>query len=258
VSWAAVIAGAFVAAALSLILLALGAGLGLSSVSPWSNIGASASTVHRTAIIWLAVMEVISSAMGGYIAGRLRTKWASIHTDEVYFRDTAHGFLAWCVALVVTAGLLTSAATYMAGGAAASAAGGTGRSASATAEGINPDQYFVDSLFRSESVQPDPNAGAVRGEAGIIFARALADGKLDGDDKTYLDRLVAARTGLSEADADKRVSTLFADAQDAADVARKTVAHALLWIFVCLLIGAFCASFAATIGGRQRDHVVLV
>jgi hypothetical protein len=257
VSWAAVLAGAFVAAALSLILLALGAGLGLSSVSPWSNIGASASTVHRTAIIWLAVMEVISSAMGGYIAGRLRTKWASIHTDEVYFRDTAHGFLSWCVALVVTAGLLTSAATYMVGGA-ASAAGGAGMAASGNAQGINPDEYFVDTLFRSESVPPDANAGAVRGEAAIIFARALADGQLEGDDKTYLDHLVAARTGLSEPDADKRVSAVFADAQETADGARKTVAHALLWIFVCLLIGAFCASFAATIGGRQRDHVVLV
>ena len=111
VSWAAVIGGAFVAAALSLILLALGAGLGLSSVSPWSNVGASASTISTAAIMWLILMQVISSSMGGYLAGRLRTKWASIHTDEVYFRDTAHGFLAWSVALVVTAAFLTSAAT---------------------------------------------------------------------------------------------------------------------------------------------------
>src|ERR1035437_545242 len=94
VSWAAVIGGAFVAAALSLILLALGAGLGLSSVSPWSNVGASASTISTAAIAWLILMQVISSSMGGYLAGRLRTKWANIHTNEVYFRDTAHGFLA--------------------------------------------------------------------------------------------------------------------------------------------------------------------
>src|SRR5450830_2013313 len=111
VSWAAVMGGAVVAAALSLILLALGAGLGLSSVSPWSNVGASASTIGTAAIMWLILMQVISSSMGGYLAGRLRTKWANIHTDEVYFRDTAHGFLAWTVALVVTAAFLTSAAT---------------------------------------------------------------------------------------------------------------------------------------------------
>jgi hypothetical protein len=118
VSWAAVIGGAFVTAALSLILLALGAGFGFSSVSPWSNVGASASTVGTAAIIWLILMQVMSSSMGGYLAGRLRTKWADIHTDEVYFRDTAHGFLAWAVALVITAAFLASAATSMMGAAA--------------------------------------------------------------------------------------------------------------------------------------------
>src|ERR1700737_2985487 len=118
VSWAAVIAGAFVAAALSLILLALGTGMGLSSVSPWSNMGASASTIGRAGIAWLIIIQIIASAMGGYLAGRLRTKWATIHTDEVYFRDTAHGFLVWAVGLVVTASFLASAATSMIGGAA--------------------------------------------------------------------------------------------------------------------------------------------
>src|SRR5260370_8676868 len=119
-SWAAVIAGAFVAAALSFILLALGAGLGFSSVSIWSNIGASASTIGMATVLWLIVMQIISSSMGGYLAGRLRTKWANIHTDEVYFRDTAHGFLAWAVALVITAAFLASAATSMVGSAVSS------------------------------------------------------------------------------------------------------------------------------------------
>jgi hypothetical protein len=103
VSWSAVIAGAFITAAMSLLLLALGAGLGFSSVSPWSNVGASASTVGKAAIVWLIVIQIIASALGGYLAGRWRTKWATIHTDEVYFRDTAHGFLVWAVGLVITA-----------------------------------------------------------------------------------------------------------------------------------------------------------
>jgi hypothetical protein len=98
VSWAAIIAGGFVNAALSLILLAFGAGVGLSSASPWSNVGVSASTIGKAAVLWLIVMQIMSSSMGGYLAGRLRTRWASIHTDEVYFRDTAHGFLTWAVA----------------------------------------------------------------------------------------------------------------------------------------------------------------
>src|SRR4029077_11849707 len=102
-SWAAVIGGALVAAATSLILLVLGTGVGLSSVSPWSNQGSFAETVSIAAIVWLVVSQVIASAMGGYLAGRLRTKWVNIHTDEVYFRDTAHGFLVWAVGLVITA-----------------------------------------------------------------------------------------------------------------------------------------------------------
>ena len=259
VSWAAVIGGGFVTAALSLILLALGTGLGLSSVSPWSNVGVSASTIGTAAILWLIFMQIISSAMGGYLAGRLRTKWANIHTDEVYFRDTAHGFLAWAVALVITAAFLAAAAASMVGATASSAAGGTGRATGVQAEGreFDPNEYFIDTLFRSESAKPDSNSTSVRGEAGRIFANALRQGDISAD-KSYLAQLVAARTGLSQADAEKRVSDVFARAQQTADTARKTVAHSLLWAFLALLIGAFCASFAATIGGRQRDHVVIV
>src|SRR5580658_2395405 len=109
VSWAAVIGGAFVSASLALILLSLGTGLGFSSVSPWSNIGASASVVSKAAIAWLILTQIMASAMGGYLAGRLRTKWTDLHTDEVYFRDTAHGFLVWAVGLVITAAFLASA-----------------------------------------------------------------------------------------------------------------------------------------------------
>src|ERR1700694_5944333 len=136
VSWAAVIGGAAVAAATSLILLALGTGVGLSSVSPWSNAGASASAVGKTAIVWLIFSQIIASAMGGYLAGRLRTKWVSIHTDEVYFRDTAHGFLVWAVGLVITAAFLASAGTSLVGRAAQ--VGATALSAA------DPNAYFVD------------------------------------------------------------------------------------------------------------------
>src|SRR5450631_4784169 len=201
-SWAAVIGGAFVAAALSLILLALGAGLGLSSISPWSNMGASASTIGRAAIAWLILMQVMSSSMGGYLAGRLRTKWANIYTDEVYFRDTAHGFLAWSVALVVTSAFLTSAATYMVGGAASSAAGGAAIATGVQADGreLDSNEYFVDTLFRSDSVKPDSNGASVLGEVGRIFAKSLRQGDLPAADKSYLANLVTARTGLSQTD----------------------------------------------------------
>jgi hypothetical protein len=259
VSWAAAIAGAFVAAALSLILLALGTGLGLSSVSPWSNVGASASMIGTAAIGWLILMQVISSSMGGYLAGRLRTKWASIHSDEVYFRDTAHGFLAWAVALVITAAFLASAATSMVGTPVSSPPGLAGMASGVQSDGreADPNGYFVDRLFRSDSAKPDSNGASVRGEVGRIFANALQQREIPAADKSYLTQLVVARTGLGQTDAEKRVSEVFGAAQQAADTARKIVAHSLLWAFLALLIGAFCASFGATIGGRQRDHVVV-
>ncbi len=266
VSWAAVIGGAFVAAALSLILLALGTGLRLSSVSPWSNVGASASAVGSAAIVWLIITQIIASAMGGYLAGRLRTKWANVHTDEVYFRDTAHGFLVWAVGLVITATFLASAATSMVGGAAQlgasalSTVGGPGIATGVQADGriLDPNEYFIDTLFRSDRPSPDRNDASVRGEVGRIFANALRQGGVPATDKTFLAELIAEKTGLSQTDAEKRVSEVVADARQAADMARKAAAHLMLWIFVALLIGAFCASYAATIGGRQRDHVVIV
>jgi hypothetical protein len=256
VSWSAVIAGAAVTAALSLILLALGAGLGLSSISPYSNNGLSASALGTSAIIWLIVMEILSSSMGGYLAGRLRTKWAGIHSDEVYFRDTAHGFLAWSTALVITAAFLASAASAMIGS--APAADSSPGSRQVSSQSTDPNAYFVDSLFRSDGSKPEQANGDLRAETAVIFANGLLLGELPATDKTHLDQQVSAQTGLDQSQADKRVSDIFASAQQHAEAARKAIAHTLLWTFLALLIGAFCASFSATIGGRQRDHVVTI
>jgi|CZKR01.1.fsa_nt_gi hypothetical protein len=260
VSWPAVLAGAFAAAALSLILLALGTGIGLSSVSPWSNMGASASAIGIGAIVWLIVTQIIAATMGGYLAGRLRTKWVNIHTNEVYFRDTAHGFLVWAVGLVITAAFLASAATSMVGGGAQLGAITSGKATSAQSDGqaSDPNKYFVDTLFRSDRPASETTDASIRAEAGSIFANALRQKDVPAPDKTYLGQLVAARTGLSQTDAEQRVSDVLSQARQAADTARKTVAHSLYWTFLALLIGAFCASFAATIGGKQRDHVVTI
>jgi hypothetical protein len=255
VSWAAVIGGAFVSASLALILLALGTGLGFSSVSLWSNMGASASTVGKGAIVWLIVTQIIASAMGGYLAGRLRTKWVHVHTDEVYFRDTAHGFLVWAVGMVITASFLASAATSLAGAAAQRGANGTAAATGADEAMLNPNAYFVDTLLRSGGPVPDRNDVSERGEVARTFAHALRQGSIPPADNTYLAQAVSARTGLSQTDAEKRVSDVFDEAQRSADGARKALAHLSLWLFVALLSGAFCASYAGTIGGKQRDHV---
>jgi hypothetical protein len=201
-------------------------------------------------------MEILSASMGGYLAGRLRTKWASIHTDEVYFRDTAHGFLAWSTALVVTAAFLTAAASAMIGS--SPTADNPTKSTQSGNSSVDANTYFVDSLFRSDASKPEVANSSSRPEAGVIFANGLRLGDLPPTDKSYLAQLVSAQTGLEQSQADKRVSDIFASAQQHAEAARKAVAHTLLWTFLALLIGAFCASFSATIGGRQRDHVVTI
>ena len=295
VSWAAIFAGAAGAASLSLILLVLGAGLGFSTMSPWASRGADADTIGIGAIVWLAFVAIVASGTGGYLAGRLRVKWTATHTDEVYFRDTAHGFLSWSVATLVTAGLLSSsiasivgtgaelggtaaatAATAATGGAAGLAKIGTSGVSPATMPGMADAGYFSDSLFRPQpagagasapaaasSMSPDA-ASAASADAGKVFARALRTGQLAPEDATYLVQAIAQRTGMSQEDATKRVNDTYAKAQaalqdamnkakEAADKARKAAAYAFLWLFFSLLLGAFTASYAATLGGRQRD-----
>jgi len=273
VSWGAVIAGAFVAAALSLALLALGTGIGMSSISPWANSGTSAAKVSGAAIVWFVLMQLIAFSIGGYLAGRLRTKWVNVHTHEVYFRDTAHGFLVWAVGTVITAAFLTSAAAAMLGGAAKAGASAAELSATTRSQdGAGQNGYFVDTLLRSNNAAiatttaPSPATGAstatpapdntsARGEVSAIFANALRQGNFPAADKTYLAQMIAARAEISEPDAERRVDDTFAQAQQAADTARKAIAHSMYWMFLALLVGAFFASLFATIGGDQRDRV---
>jgi len=270
VSWGAVFAGAAGAAALSLILLVLGMGLGLSSVSPFSGQGLGGTAIGWSTILWVTFTQLAASGMGGYLAGRLRARWSATNDDEVYFRDTAHGFLAWAVATLITAATLTSAIGSIVG----AGAQATGTAAAGVASTANSG-YFIDSLFRGASVAaPDASASAAAGstgptgdpqqqgasrgssaEVGRIFANAMVTGSLPADDATYAAQVIAQRTGVPAADAQKRVTETFTRMQEAADKARKASAYAALWLFISLLAGAFVASFTATYGGRRRDLI---
>lgn len=282
VSWGAVFAGGAAAAALSLILLILGTGLGLSSVSPWSNEGVSADTFGVSTILWVTFMQLAASAVGGYMAGRLRTKWPDTHTDEVYFRDTAHGLLAWAVATLGTAALLTSVigsilggglqagATVVGGAATAAVSGGTAAAAQGEAGPADgPQAYFIDSLFRADADTRRGNDSAEQTAASVaevtrIFVNGLRTGTLPNDDVEYVGEVVADRTDLTQPQAEQRVQAVFTELQTtlneaevaaraAADEARAASAYAALWLFISLLAGAFVASWLATFGGRQRD-----
>jgi hypothetical protein len=254
VSWAAVAAGAIAAAALTLALVAFGVGMGFSAVSPWANSGPSATTFKVATGIYLCVVAMLASTVGGYLAGRLRTKWTGLHSNEVVFRDTAHGFLAWAFATVLSAALLGSATTSIVGGTASGAA----QTARAAAQGNGGQTgYFVDALFRADSpaAQPAGDPGAQRAEASRIMAKAIRDGSLNQADRAYLAKLVAARTGLALPDAEKRVDEVAANVRDALDAARRAAAHLALWLAASLFIGAFAASLAALEGGQLRDGV---
>jgi hypothetical protein len=264
ISWAAIIGGAFATAALSVILLALGSGFGFASVSPWPNSGASVTTFTAMTAIWLIIVQWLSSGLGGYLTGRLRTKWVGVHTHEVFFRDTAHGFLAWAVAAVIGAAILASAvSSLLSGGAqvAGTIASGAAEGTSQAAAQGSPFAYYVDSLFRSD--HPDSNATDqnVRVEATRIIATGIKNGDVPAGDKTYLAQLVAARTGVSQADAEKRVDDVIAKvkaaetkARQIADATRKAGAYLSIYTGVTMLIGAFIAAAAAALGGRHRDE----
>lgn len=245
VSWGAVLAGAAAAAALSFILLILGVGLGLSSVSPWSF---NATAIGVSTIAWLAFMQLAASGIGGYMAGRLRVKWSAIHTDEVHFRDTAHGLLAWAVATLITVAVMAGGTRAVLSGAidagsgvaaavAPAAAAGAGAAGAAGAQqgeggGANPLDYFSDMLLRAAPATPATAAATTTGtlatrsanastadqrvEIGRIFATSLSAGSLAADDRAYLGQVVASRTGLTQAEAEARVDAVYGRAAKAA------------------------------------------
>jgi hypothetical protein len=267
VSWGAILAGAFVIAAASLVLLAIGTALGFSTMSPWPGQGASAATLTAMTAVWLVIVQWLSSALGGYITGRLRTKWTGVHTDEIFFRDTAHGLLAWAVSAVVGAVILTGIA---AGGlglgvhAGAAVAGGAAQGASSGLAANIQHGYQVDTLFRSaptaNGTQTPANQQGQNAQAARILAVSAAQGNMSGDDRTYLTQLISARTGISADDAQKRLNTVIAQekaaadkARQAADAARKATAATALYLGLSMLVGAFIAAVSGALGGRLRD-----
>jgi hypothetical protein len=239
VSWPAILAGAFVAAAASLVMLALGSGLGFAAVSPWSGTGATAGAVTAMAGIWLILTQWAASGVGGYITGRLRTRWIGTHTHEVFFRDTAHGFVMWALATVVVAAVLVAA--------------GIGAAKTVASANQAPYAYEIDSLFRPAQGGASPATPAPDAEVGRIIANGLVKGSVSVSDSAYLRDLAAARTGVSPAEAQARVDTLVATTRAAADKARKDASAAALFTALSMLIGAFIACIAAALGGQERD-----
>jgi hypothetical protein len=253
VSWPAIVAGAIAACAITLLLLAFGTGLGLSMVSPWSGAGVSATTFKITTGLYLVVIAMIASSIGGYLAGRLRSSWSGVHTDEVYFRDTAHGFVAWALASVLGAAVLAAPATSLLGG---TAAGVTQGAVARASQSSGPMDGYVDTLLRGDPAATTPagDSADARGEVIRLFTRSFRDGgELKSTDREYVAKVIAARAGMSQPDAEKRVNEVITQIKADADATRKATASLAFWLTASLLLGAFCASLAATEGGGLRD-----
>ncbi|MGZ6243544.1 MAG: hypothetical protein ACXWN9_13300 [Candidatus Binataceae bacterium] len=270
VAWGAITAGAVATVTMGIILLTLGAGVGLSAASPWPGEGASAQALGKGAVAWMVVVQWLSAAMGGYLAGRLRLRWNYYDRDEVYFRDTAHGFLAWALAVAVVA-MFAGTLAGIAGTATATA----GVSAAASQARNNTNNYYTDSLFRADlsasaSTATDSTSGASmsgtmaaapagsgtmsgNAEANRIMMQGLA-GDFSQDDRTYLAQMVSRRTGIPQDAAQKRVDQVINNAKQAADKARKAAAALAIATALSLIVGAFISAVAAGYGGRLRDE----
>jgi hypothetical protein len=276
-SWGAIFAGAVVAVATSLVLLALGAGLGFASISPWPGQGVSAPTFAITGAIWLIVTQWLSAAIGGYIAGRLRHRWLATHAHETFFRDTAHGLVTWAVATMAVAVVATGSIGSLAAGTTRSVslvagAGLRGAADGASDSGSMSIAYDLDRLFRTPTgggptgggggnTTAAANSAEVRAEAMHLVMHPSVTGNLTEEDRSHLASLVAAKTGITQDEAAKRVDIFVSEANDAqarlkaaADEARKAASETAIFTALAMLIGAFIASVSAAIGGRLRDE----
>ena len=264
VSWPAVIAGAVVTAALSLLLLALGSGIGFSVMNPWASGPTAAETTKAATVagIYFTVTAVIASAVGGYLSGRLRALWMGTHPHEVVFRDTAHGLIAWAVATVATAAFLGSAGTAITGGAASGAAHGAvvaqARDGAFSAMTDRLFTYDYVAVSKAQGGQANPGVArdynGDRAAADRLLGRSVFQGRaLTTDERQSLAIMVASRTGLSLPDAEKRVAAIEADARSAAETARRVGMMLSFWLVAAMLAGALASSLGAWEGGAVRD-----
>jgi hypothetical protein len=273
VEWGAVIAGAFLAAAISFVLLTFGAAIGLSAVSPWPNSGASAKVVASIAVFWAMAQQIGAFMAGGYVAGRMRSRWHETG-HEADFRDGLHGGLVWAVGVVIGAALFLSTAGSVAK-TGAEAAGGAATAASASSS--DPMDAVLDSMLRPTTVAqagtpsaatppaaqtPAARARAVatgdetRAEMSRLLSSAVATGSLSGESRAYLVQIVAQRAGIPQQEAERRVDQAFNAAREAADKARRAGILTGFVTAASLLLSLGAAWWAAMRGGNHRDHSI--
>lgn len=267
VDWPAILAGAALATALSIVLLSFGSAIGLTMTDPDPGEGASMRWMVIVGGLWFIWTGVSSFAAGGYLTGRLRRPFGDAHPDEVDARDGAHGVVMWAVGAIVGAMLAVSGVTGAIGtvaGAAGSAVGNTvGAAASTAIEAVDSRTVdrldaMSDSLIRSDGNVPDEET---REAVASILANGVMDGDVPETDRAYLASLVAASTELSREDARARVDETVSGALEARaaaiEAAEQTRIAGIIAAFVLgatLIVSAGAAYFAAGAGGSHRDR----
>jgi hypothetical protein len=249
VQWGAIVAGALAAAALATVLHGFAAAIGLavSSTAPtWRD--ASLALVLLSGL-YLILTALAAYGLGGYVAARIRAPLTPASSEEVEFRDGIHGLLVWALATVLAV-LLAFAAAQSLTRLAAPAGGSAGPAASVAGE--NLIAYDLDRLFRGER-RPEGDVSAVRAEAARILLTTSSHRGMTSEDRTYLARLVSARTGLAAPDAERRVDEVAARAKENIQRARKSAVILAFSAAAAALLGAAMAWFAACAGGRIRD-----
>ncbi|HKS61841.1 MAG TPA: hypothetical protein VJT13_09095 [Xanthobacteraceae bacterium] len=244
IHWGPGIAGAIVAAATSFVLMGFASAVGLMVASPSPTWRDTSVWLAILSGFWIIVVAVGSFALGGYIAGRVRSTWAAT-PDEVEFRDGTHGLIAWAIGVMLGAVLLAITASSFAAGNAASPPRDTAGAPSFLA-------YEIDRLFRSD--RREPAVPEARAEAARIIMRGLGRTELPAEDRTQLVRLTAAQSGLAPPEADKRVTQVLTDARNAASQARRSAVVLGFCLAAALAAAAAAAWFAAGIGGKHRDN----
>lgn len=248
--WTPVIAGALVASAISLVLIAFGAAIGLSILSSSPTWRDASPAMAVLSGLFLLLTAIASFGLGGYVAGRLRERWhQSAHNDVVEFRDGAHGVVAWALAVVITGLVATASAAVI-------ASRGVQPATSPVATTGEPlIAYELDRLFRAGQRLLEGDLTYTRAEAGRLLLAATGRRGITPEDRTYLVRLVAARTGISQPDAERRVDDAIVGATTAVHKARRSAVILAFATAVSLLVGAAAAWYASCVGGRHRDNV---
>jgi hypothetical protein len=246
--WTPILAGAIVAAALSFVLISFGTALGLMVASPSASWRDTSATLALLGGLWLLLTSLASFGLGGYLAGRLRGSWSVADPHEVEFRDGIHGLLVWGLAVIIGALLAVASARTVGGRAEATAP------AASTEEPLMA--FELDRLFRANQKPVDPNDAEFRAQAARIISAGLGHTGMAPDDRTYLIRMVEARTGLTPPDAESRVNQVVAQASDAVSRARRAAVILAFMVGASLLVGAAVAWMAAAFGGQHRDSAV--